>query len=63
MDEILKPDEFLLLASYCGDDDPDCTEARPCGDCLAMCNVFDERGTFLRELGIATSPSSKDETI
>jgi hypothetical protein len=43
--------EFLCLASYCGNDNDACTDARPCADCLAMCNVFDERGTFLRELG------------
>lgn len=42
--------EFLLLASYCHDNDA-CTEARPCDDCLAMCNVFGEKGAFLRELG------------
>lgn len=43
--------EYLLLASYCGADNDDCTETRPCFDCLAMCNVFDESGKFLREFG------------
>lgn len=43
--------EYLLLASYCGTDNATCTEARPCSDCLAMCNVFDDSGNFLRELG------------
>ena len=32
--------KFLLLASYCDADDPDCTEDYPCHDCLKMCNVF-----------------------
>jgi hypothetical protein len=43
--------EFLLLASYCGNDNDECTEQRPCPDCLDMCNVFDEAGNYLRELG------------
>jgi hypothetical protein len=30
----------LLLASYCGEDNPDCTASLPCQDCLAMCNVI-----------------------
>ena len=48
-----KPQEFLLLASYCGNDNDACTERRPCADCLAMCNIFGEGGEFLRELGVA----------
>lgn len=32
--------EYLLLASYCGDDNPDCSEKRPCPRCLGMSNVF-----------------------
>lgn len=51
-----KPREFLLLASYCGDDTPGCTDARPCVDCLAMCNVFGEDGTYLRQLGTPAPP-------
>lgn len=43
--------EYLLLASYCGTDNDECNEKRPCADCLAMCNVFDGSGNFLRELG------------
>jgi hypothetical protein len=43
--------ELLLLASYCGDDNENCTESLPCNDCLAMCNVFDADGNYLRELG------------
>jgi hypothetical protein len=45
--------EYLVLASYCGNDNGACTDARPCADCLAMCNVFDENEKFLRELGPA----------
>jgi len=33
----------LLLASYCGDDDPACTDSVPCRDCLEMCNIVDMR--------------------
>lgn len=51
--------EYLLLASYCGDDNADCAECRPCSDCLAMCNVFDEQGKFLRELGLSSLPNDK----
>lgn len=48
----LKPHEFLLFCSYCGDDNPEgCTDARPCNDCLAMCNIFGEDGKFIREMG------------
>lgn len=32
--------EVLLFASYCGDDNPDCSDRAPCADCLAMSNVF-----------------------
>lgn len=46
-----KPREFVLIASYCGDDDSACSEKRPCPSCLAMCNVFSEDGTYLRQLG------------
>jgi hypothetical protein len=48
-----EPNEFLLLSSYCGDDNDACTDRRPCADCLAMCNIFDERGKYLRMLGEA----------
>lgn len=30
---------ILLLASYCGDDDPNCTDHLPCLECLKMCNI------------------------
>lgn len=46
--------EYLLLASYCGNDNADCTEGRPCRACLAMCNVFkvaDESPSYLRQFG------------
>jgi hypothetical protein len=36
-----RPRKVLLLASYCGDDDPTCTDDRPCVECLQMCNVFE----------------------
>lgn len=29
---------ILLMASYCGDN-PECTEFRPCLDCLQMSNI------------------------
>jgi len=29
---------ILILASYCGDN-PNCTEAKPCEECLKMCNI------------------------
>jgi len=29
----------LLLASYCGDDNPNCTDTKPCDECLKMCNI------------------------
>lgn len=28
----------LLMTSYCGDN-PECTDYRPCLDCLKMCNI------------------------
>jgi len=30
---------ILLLASYCGEDNPKCTDEVPCLECLKMCNV------------------------
>ena len=49
---ITKPREFLLFCSYCGDDNEEgCTDARPCNDCLAMSNIFDESGKYVREMG------------
>lgn len=38
---LLKPRKrrVLLLASYCGTDNPECTENKPCVDCLQMCNT------------------------
>jgi hypothetical protein len=29
----------LLLASYCGEDNPNCTNIKPCDECLKMCNI------------------------
>ena len=41
---------FLLLASYCDD----CTEDKPCLDCLNNCNVYsipqDTELTYISEL-------------
>lgn len=45
------PREFMLIASYCGDDNDACTKAQPCADCLRMCNIFGEDGHFKRTLG------------
>lgn len=45
--------EVLLLASYCGDENPDCSDKVPCPDCLAMCNVYEvdfEGARYLRSL-------------
>jgi hypothetical protein len=34
----------LILASYCGDENPNCTDIKPCDECLKMCNIaFIER--------------------
>jgi len=39
--DLLKPKkrQVLLLASYCGNDNPNCSEERPCYECLQMCNI------------------------
>lgn len=45
--------EVLFFCSYCGDDDPACTDKAPCADCLAMCNVYEvelEGAVYKREL-------------
>lgn len=45
--------EVLFFASYCGGDNPACTDAAPCSDCLAMCSVFEvEMGgaVYVRQL-------------
>ena len=34
-----QPMRCLLLASYCGDDNKNCSEDFPCDDCLQMCNI------------------------
>lgn len=41
----------LLLASYCGDDDPTCTDDLPCLDCLKMCNVVSMRQRVAENFG------------
>lgn len=39
--ELMKPHKVrvLILASYCGDDNSECSEHHPCNDCLRLCNV------------------------
>ncbi len=32
--------EVLFFASYCGTDNPACSDARPCPVCLGMSNVY-----------------------
>lgn len=56
----LKPREFLLFASYCGDEDESCTDHRPCAECLAMSNVYGEDGKYLRQLGAAPPAPTGD---
>lgn len=41
----------LLLASYCGDDNLDCTDSVPCRDCLGMCGIADIRGSIIANHG------------
>jgi hypothetical protein len=52
----LQPRQFLLLCSYCGGDTEGCSDTRPCAECLAMCNVFDENGKYLRQFGQFATP-------
>lgn len=53
--------EYLLLASYCGEDNDACTERRPCEDCLAMCNIFNSDGGFIRVLSRARAQAMGEE--
>lgn len=32
---------ITLLTSYCGDDNRECTDRRPCNECVDMCNTFE----------------------
>lgn len=60
-----------IIASYCGDDDPNCSNSRPCGDCLAMCNVAIAEGTlnvlggldYVAELAAAEAPSQNSKDL
>lgn len=56
--------DVLFFASYCGDDNPTCTPARPCDDCIAMGNVYripnGTRSLFQREFGASHSPPKAD---
>lgn len=40
----------LLLASYCGADNPNCSDDFPCDECLKMCNVCEVDGN-VRPIG------------
>ena len=46
--------EVLCFASYCGDENPNCTDKKPCPICLGMSNVYrvypDGRLEYVREL-------------
>ncbi|MGY2995497.1 hypothetical protein [Mesorhizobium sp. URHB0026] len=46
--------EVLFFASYCGNDNTACSEARPCPACLGMSNVYripaDAKIEYVREL-------------
>lgn len=33
--------KVLLLASYCGNENLNCSDDNPCIDCLRMCNVLE----------------------
>jgi len=57
-----KHQRFLILASYC-DQNPECSDEKPCKACLEMCNVavvpdgttidvlgwFDHNDTFIEQ--------------
>jgi hypothetical protein len=52
--------EALFFCSYCGDDNPDCSDKSPCADCLAMSNVYEveaEGAVYVRELAPNREPS------
>lgn len=38
--------KVLLLASYCGEDNNECSDDSPCPECLQMCNVANTTGRF-----------------
>lgn len=35
-----KPREMLLFASYCGGENPNCSDGKPCSICLGMSNIY-----------------------
>ena len=58
---------MLVLASYCGGENPNCSDERPCNLCLADCNVALVRGQ-IKVLGgldyiqsLPSAPSSQTE--
>jgi len=34
-----KGDRIIILASYCGEDNKNCSDDLPCRDCLGMSNI------------------------
>jgi hypothetical protein len=45
--------DVLFFCSYCGDDNPNCSDRAPCADCLAMCNVYridTDAAVYVRQL-------------
>lgn len=47
----IKKIKVLLLASYCVEEDTNCTEELPCIECLKMCNVAEIEGKITKVLG------------
>lgn len=41
----------LLITSYCGEEDTNCTNEAPCINCLKMCNIVDMEGIITEEYG------------
>lgn len=54
----------LLLCSYCGEDNPECSDDSPCVECLQMCNVAEVDGEINVLGGLeyisSTRPNDKD---
>lgn len=56
-------ERVLILASYCGGDNPSCSDAHPCNDCLAMCNVAITTGDLhiIGELSSTPDPQAQQD--
>jgi hypothetical protein len=63
LDTYCRRRKFLLLASYCGGDADGCTEEDPCIDCVRMCNVYDETGTFAGGINCVSAASPDSSPI